>query len=488
MQTLARHGVLGFSSEAWISTGCISGQRIQDAATEWRAVTSDVAATNTSIRADALQSQAQRMLLLGRPADAADRFELCAREIRLQPRPDQQARACLIAGLQSLHSRQLRTAWNCLQRTIDAKGCPTLLAVEAHAALATLYFELGMRRPAAAAADCGIALLDAGTEAHRMPLAVLDALRVEFVALDLLRQHEQLSDLAFWPRHEEMAGARVTVGQARQAIAECRQRTAAYRFITARLDFLDALIGLAYQGAANDASALSGIEHLQASGLALHAQAARHEFALASIAARRADLLRQALRSSQANVGGRTASATESSHEHRYCLAKLGEMGGREDVYIQHYREYAAQALMQLRQTCAYITVPSTVRRVAGEIPKDEIASRLPGKYRRAYQFILSNLHREDLSIRSVADAVGVTERALQLAFRASLGLSPSAVIRQCRMDRIRDELQRGAVTNGTTTMDVGRRWGLRSRSALSHAYQEAFGELPSKTSAVVME
>jgi AraC-like DNA-binding protein len=488
MQILARHGVLGFSGEAWISTGCISGQRVQDASKEWRAAGGDSAAASISVRADALQSQAQRLLLLGRPADAAERFELCAREIRLQSRPDQQPRGCLIAGLQSLHSRQLRTAWNCLQRTIDAKGCPTRLAVEAHAALATLYFELGMRRPAASAAECGIAMLDTRAEEHRMPLAVLDALRVEFMALDLLRQHEQLGDLAFWPRHEEMAGARVSVSQVRQAIADCRRRVAAYRFIGARLDFLDVLIGLAYQGAANDACALSEIEHLQASGLTLHAQAARHELALAAIAARRADLLRQAMRTSQANLAGRAASSTECSHEHRYCLAKLGEMGGREDVYIQHYREYATQALMQLRQTCAYITVPSTVRRAASEIPKDEIASRLPGKYRRAYQFILSNLHREDLSIRSVADAVGVTERALQLAFRSAVGLPPSAVIRQCRMDRIRDELQRGAVAHGTTTMDVGRRWGLRSRSALSHAYQEAFGELPSKTSAVAIE
>lgn len=183
---------------------------------------------------------------------------------------------------------------------------------------------------------------------------------------------------------------------------------------------------------------------------------------------------------------GRAASSAEHHLEHRYCLAKLGELGGREDVYIQHDRVYASRALVHLRQTCAYVTVPSTVRQAVGEIPKDGIASRLPGKYRRAYRFILSNQHREDLSIREVADAVGVTERALQLNFRAVLGLPPSAVIRQCRMQCLRDELHRGAVGHGTTTLDVGRRWGPRwgprSRSALSRAQKATFGELPSHT------
>lgn len=480
MQILATHGVLGFSNEAWIASGCIADHVGATPLVGGRGVPPSQDPADALQRAETLQALAQQLLLLDRTDDSTECFERCLKEMPLHSRADQQARACLIAGLQSLHRHQLRTGWNCLQRTLDARQAPLSVTVQAHAALGALYFGLGMRRPAAVAVDRGIALLDPGSEAHAMPLAVLEALKVEFLVLDLLRQHERLADLAFWPRHEEMAGARVGVAQAREALDACRRRVAPYAFIAARLDFLDALVALAYQGVAGDSRTLPYIRRLNELGLGMHVHAARHELSLACIAAQRTDLLRQMMLCYTGT--GRAASGVEHHLEHRYCLAKLGELGGREDVYIQHYREYASRALVHLRQTCAYITVPSTVRQAVGEIPKDDIASRLPGKYRRAYQFILSNLHREDLSIREVADAVGVTERALQLAFRAALGLSPSAVIRQCRMDRIRDELHRGAVGHGTTTLDVGRRWGLRSRSALSQAYKATFGELPSQT------
>lgn len=137
---------------------------------------------------------------------------------------------------------------------------------------------------------------------------------------------------------------------------------------------------------------------------------------------------------------------------------------------------------MQVRRACAYVAVPSSIRQPSNDLPKDEIASRLPARYRRAYQFILANLHRADLSIKHVADNLGVTDRALQMAFRAHLGMSPSAVIRQCRMDRIHSDLATGSATRGTTTLDVAQRWGVRSRSALAHSYRGAFGELPSQT------
>ena len=54
-------------------------------------------------------------------------------------------------------------------------------------------------------------------------------------------------------------------------------------------------------------------------------------------------------------------------------------------------------------------------------------------------------------------------------------------------MDRIRDELSNGDVTRDSTTLEVGRRWGLRSRSALSQAYKAAFGELPSETQSMAL-
>jgi AraC-like DNA-binding protein len=484
MQVLATHGALGLSNEAWIGSGRIT-DHLDTMLREVRTRPATVDGADHEPRIEALQAVAQTLLLLDRSDDAADFFERCLKDSPLQSRPALRARSCLIAGLQALHSNQLRTAWGCLQRAMLTKEAPQSVVVQACGALATLYFRLGMRRPAGAAVERALALLGPDAGQHRMARAVLHGLQVEFVALDLLRQHERLHDLAFWPRHEEKAGSRTSVPQLQALIADCRRQAAPFGFVAARLDFLDTLVQVAYETSGADGAAMAHIDRLAGVGLQCHAHAARHELALACIAGRRTERLRQLM---LVYAGaGRARCGQQHNIEHDYCQAKLGELTGRDDAYIAHYRQYAVQSLVHLRQTCAYITVPSTVRQPADEIPKDDIASRLQGRYRRAYQYILANLHREDLSIRHVADEIGVTERALQLAFRAALGLSPSAVIRQCRMDRIRDELSNDTVTGDSTTLEVGRRWGLRSRSALSQAYKAAFGELPSETQGMAL-
>ena len=477
MQVLAIHGVLGFTNESWLNGGpvkesILSALRFTETGARQDQDRSDAG------HADLLQSVAQQLLLLDRDEDAEDLFIRCTKD-QSSPRPERMARSCLISGLQGLHRHQLRSAWTGLLHAVDTKDAPLPIVVPSLAALSALYFRLGMRRPAQATIDRALALLDAAPCPHELPHAVLRALKTEFVVLDLLRQHERLHDLAFWPRHEEVAGNRISPVNARAMLRVCRTDLAGHAFLQARVDFLDLLIRLAYEGSTDQKAALDHIAWLQAQGLAAHAHAARHELALACIASHRPETLRHLMvfyaGSNRRNDGVRH------NLEHEYCLAKLGELSGNMGTYVDHYREYASRSLIHLRQTCAYITVPTLVRQAASEIPKDDVASRLSGRYRRAYQFILTHLQRDDLSIRQVAEAVGVTERSLQLAFRAALGLSPSALIRQCRMDRIREELNSGAVCRGTTTLDVGRRWGLRSRSAMSQSYKAAFGELPSQ-------
>jgi AraC-like DNA-binding protein len=476
MQLLAMHGVLGFMKESWLASG---GAPESPEAVARCSVADTAAGVDHNARWDAVQALGQQLLLVGRTDDAEECFASLSKDATQMARADRHARASLIAGLQGLSRHHLRPAWTGLQHALEAKNVPLQVSVQACAASAALYFGLGMRRPAVSAVDRALTLLDNAPEAHDLPRSILRGLKIEFTALDLLRQHERLSDLAFWPRHEEVAGSRVRPEGVLKQLADFRAEAGHGAFVSERIQFLEALIGIAYGGTAQEGKALDHIEQLQRRGFAAHAHAARHELALACIAAQKSAALRKVMQfysgSSRRDIPPRHAL------EHEYCQAKLGELSGRDDLYIAHYRDYATKSLTHLRQTCAYITVPAIVRQAATEIPKDDIASRLSGKYRRAYQFILCNLHRNDLSIRDVAEAVGVTERALQLAFRSALGVSPSAVIRQCRMDRIRDELTSGAVGHGTTTLDVGKRWGLRSRSALSQAYKATFGELPSQ-------
>jgi AraC-like DNA-binding protein len=492
MQNLVMHGLMGFAGDCDLMSGNVdSTLEAALRATHSRPPESG-GALHEGQGVDPLQWAAQLLLLLNRPEDAADYFDRCLKQLPRSARTDMQARSCLISGLQSLCRNQLRTAWNCLQRTTGEKHASLHVQVAACGAMAALFFRLGMRRPAQAAVDRALALLDTDSQANETPRAVLAVLQAEFMVLDLLRRHPRLDDLAFWPRNEEVAGQRVGLPQALELLTECRALIGPRPLLQNRLEFLGTLLRIAYQGSAMSEGAHNHIRQATGQGMASYAIEARQELALAFIAAEQGDNLRRLMNVSSAASVNTAAGAGYSrggehlNFEHDYCLAKLGELSGRADAYITHYRIYATQALMQVRRACAYVEVPSSIKQASNDIPKDEIASRLPARYRRAYQFILANLHRADLSIKHVADNLGVTDRALQMAFRAHLGMSPSAVIRQCRMDRIHTDLASGSATRGTTTLDVAQRWGVRSRSALAHSYRGAFGELPSQTAAAL--
>jgi len=474
MQILAIHGLIGLSNEPWLRQDPIAKHAPAE-----RTACQGAAIRHSTCDADALLSAGQRLLLSDRSDEAVSYFEQAFKTLSSQSRPAQRAMSFLTAGFQALHQSQWRTGWRCLQRVVDSRDASPRIRVEAYAALSALYFRLGMRRPASAAAQRATALLEREMANHDTVVILVRALQVEFCVLDLLRQHEHLHDLASWPRHEEIAGQRLGVAQACAMIDACRMECGEFPFVRRRLDFLEALVNISFRHAEADTVVMRQIEYLRRIGLEAHACAARHELALAGIAARRPHLLRQSI--DDCGSASSIRRAHRNDPEHAYCLAKLGELSGNHEMYIAHYQRYASQALMTMRQTCAYITVPTAVRQTIEEIPRDDIASRLHGRYRNAYQFILANLQREDLSIRHVADEIGVTERSLQLAFRSALGLSPSAVIRQCRMDRIRDELSAASAPDASM-QEVSRRWGLRSRSALSKNYKAAFGELPSET------
>ena len=481
MQSLVNHGLLGFSNDEYVRSGHI--MESLDAAMKvlHRAPAAAGAHVEDAAKANLLQLRAQLMLLLDRPDDALQHFEQCMKHVPLSDKGDRQARSCLIAGLQCLERNQVRTAWTCLKRTLDIKGVSSQVQVESCAAIAALFFSLGMRRPAETAAKHCLELLNADDPTHTTPRAILRVLQIEFMALDLLRQHARLDDLVFWPRHDEASRDRKDVSQALALVAKCRAEVAQYDLLTARLDFLALLLQIAYSGSQAIDKAQAHIDTMSRLGLGSYVHTARHELALASIAARQGEWLRRLMHCYSSS--GRGQGGQQHNFEHDYCLAKLGELSGRDDAYIANYRQYATKALVQVRRACAYITVPTTFRQATAEIVRDDIASRLPSRYRRAYQFILANLQRRDLSVQDVAESIGVSERALQLAFRAYLGLSPSAVIRQCRMERIRGDLTEGAAIHGETTLAVAQRWGVGSRSALSSAYQNAFGESPRATS-----
>ncbi|MDR6450167.1 AraC-like DNA-binding protein [Paraburkholderia terricola] len=112
----------------------------------------------------------------------------------------------------------------------------------------------------------------------------------------------------------------------------------------------------------------------------------------------------------------------------------------------------------------------------------DDAGAKLPAKYRRAYRYLQENLDRRDLSVHEVAAEVDVSERALQSAFKSSLGLWPTELIRRLRMERIRAELLNDAFTSDRTVLDAANKWGVQNRSTLVNGYRKQFHEVPSET------
>jgi AraC-like DNA-binding protein len=87
----------------------------------------------------------------------------------------------------------------------------------------------------------------------------------------------------------------------------------------------------------------------------------------------------------------------------------------------------------------------------------------------------------EPLTVEDIAEAVGLSVRAMQDGFRKFLGTTPTQHLRDVRLERVHAELAE-ADPAITTVTDVAVRWGLLHPGRFSVQYRERFGESPSAT------
>lgn len=97
---------------------------------------------------------------------------------------------------------------------------------------------------------------------------------------------------------------------------------------------------------------------------------------------------------------------------------------------------------------------------------------------RRAIDFIDENAHR-DVTVDDVADAVHMSTRGLQYAFRRALDTTPTEQLRRARLDGAHRELLHGTAP---TVGQVARRWGFAHPSRFAAAYRSAYGVAPAET------
>lgn len=103
-----------------------------------------------------------------------------------------------------------------------------------------------------------------------------------------------------------------------------------------------------------------------------------------------------------------------------------------------------------------------------------------PATLRRATEYIEGNAQR-DITIKDIAEAAGVTTRAVQLSFRRYLDTTPTTYLRKVRLDYVRAGLIDGSPELTTVTSIAGR-WGFSNFGRFAAQYRAEFGELPGQT------
>jgi AraC-like DNA-binding protein len=111
------------------------------------------------------------------------------------------------------------------------------------------------------------------------------------------------------------------------------------------------------------------------------------------------------------------------------------------------------------------------------EMRRDTVA--LPSIVRRAERLIREK-SEAPLTVVELAADLGVGVRTLQAAFKTWRSTTPTAFLRQIRLDRVRDELVSGRGDMSVT--DVALAAGFTHLSRFSAVYRQAFGECPHVT------
>ncbi|AKJ27821.1 helix-turn-helix domain-containing protein [Caldimonas brevitalea] len=465
------------SSDAVLST-LLEGQ-IQDATARTLALIEAHAETPASQGLCELQVLAgDLMLAQGHDEEAEECYRQAVKAAASAPRGQVRVVSCRNTGFLSLYQHRFGTAAACFRRVIDDEAALTAQRTEALCALALAHHGMGQTLQALEALD---EAAEQAAEAASSHLALLVGMvRVELLVQQEIRAHGSLRDHVFWQLPPTSSRQRTQI-EPLTALNACLLTHGKHPLVAQRLGHLRSLL----MASCGDAAAVKSLEQdvawLRRSGIVTGERQSRIDTALVCIVVRNADMARGMLEP-LCGRGLRDASSQRWNFELSYCLAKVCELTGRVDEAMQHYQRYALESVQCVRvETPAEHVSSHTPTSAAATAVKDDVEMSLPAKYRRAYRYLLEHLDSADLSIREIAEHVGVTERALQSAFRTHLGMTPIEVLRRCRVERIRRDLVSPAAP-GVTVIEAAARWGIRNRSTLLSSYRKYFKETPAET------
>lgn len=426
-----------------------------------------------------MQLHADMQLSMGLDSDAEESYRQ-ARKIGRMPKDEVRVLSARNTGWQALFRRRFGTAMACFLRVANEPGVDPRRRVEARLGSMSVLFELGHLNEAGCMLDeieleVGRLLTpDDETDAWR---ETVHTIRADLAFQRTLRHAPQLSDHVYWHSGQLSDPGRLHAKPELAAERLLHEQDIRVPLLRNRLECKESLGRLARGQRDAIDSLLAHLDWADANSLTIYQRSVRQEIALASLVADLPQVAEMAL--------GPLANEIHPGFDHRhleilYCMAKIHQAQGHTHHSRQIYSQYAMTAIHCAREGACELVHNSHKRH--GTVITDDITARLPAKYRRAYQFLLNNLERSDLSIQEVAAEIGVTVRALQNTFKSHLGSTPSQIIRQQRMKRIQLELEDDCGGAGVTVLDAGNRWGVPNRSTLLNAYKREFNEAPSDT------
>jgi AraC-like DNA-binding protein len=425
------------------------------------------------------------MLAQDRDTEAEDLYRQAVKAATAAPRGQVRVVSCRNTGFLSLYQQRFGTAAACFRRVADDAAATAAQRVEALCGLALAHHGMGQKTQSLEALDEAAGLAAGGpgeTTSGRIaaPLVTMTSLlRAELLVQQEIRAHAALRDHVFWqvPAGIGMAAQRPVEPLA--LIDACLAAHGGQPLLARRLRYLRALLLAACGDVTVVQSLHDHLAWLRQAGVSTGERQGRVEVALVAIAARQADMARSVLEPLCSRGSDRRRQRWD--FELSYCLAKVCELAGRSDESMKHYQRYALESVQCVRTEA--VAERSPARSVAPSAPvvKDDVEMSLPAKYRRAYRYLLEHLDCAALSIREIAEHIGVTNRALQSVFRSHLGMTPVEVMRRCRVERIREDLLK-ADPGGLTVTEAAARWGIRNRSTLVASYRRYFSETPAET------
>lgn len=132
-------------------------------------------------------------------------------------------------------------------------------------------------------------------------------------------------------------------------------------------------------------------------------------------------------------------------------------------------RELLDAFLAALRDGCDSV-VRSPGQRVAGRLRR----------LRQARDFASDHL-REPIHLADLCGLLGLSRRGVEVLFRDSLGIGPTAFLRHQRLHMVRRALQAGPPVHGAVK-ETALEWGFWHMGHFSQEYRSLFGESPSAT------